>query len=149
MQDIDHKKGAWRHDAVAKVTGRARFTDDLKVSGMLQYADHVHARLVAVEVDEARRTPGVVRVVTASDAPGSSSFGQIRKDYQILASDRIGYCGEVVALVVGRTRAAAIAGAERVSIHAEELPCVLYPEAAMSPTAPLVHEDHGSNIVNH
>ena len=46
------RRPAWRNDAVAKVTGRARYAADLKFHGLLHavpvYTDHVHARLRAV-----------------------------------------------------------------------------------------------------
>ncbi|HOT00630.1 MAG TPA: hypothetical protein PLY66_06460, partial [Acidobacteriota bacterium] len=53
---------AWRNDAVAKVTGRARYADDLKFHGLLHavpvYTDHVHARLRGVDTDAAAAAPG-------------------------------------------------------------------------------------------
>ena len=115
-------KGAWRNDAVAKVTGRARYTDDVKHHGMLHavpvYTDHVHARIREIHIDEARNIPGVVRVITAKDVPGTTVFGQIQKDFPILASDKICSHGDVVAVAVatGRTIACEAAEAVRVDV---------------------------------
>lgn len=144
---------AWRNDGIAKVTGRARYTDDLKFVGMLHavpvYSDHVHARIVAIDVDEARRARGVRCVLTAKDAPGSCRHGQIMHDYRMLADDKIRYHGDVVAVVVAETRAQAIWAAEKVHVTADELPPIFDPREAMKDGAILVHEEHGSNIVNH
>lgn len=144
----DLKAKAWRNDAAAKVTGRAHYAGDLKFAGLLHavpvYSDFVHARLRAVDTTQAAAAPGVVRVLTAKDAPGSCRFGQILKDYRIFADDRIRYHGDVVALVVAETRAQAIAAAALVRVDADELPALLDPEAAMAPDAPLIHAEHGS-----
>lgn len=143
---------AWRNDAHAKVTGRARFTDDLKFPRLLHaapvYADHVHAILHRVLTEEAARAPGVVRVITARDVPGTNRFGQIMHDYRIFADDRIRFHGEVVALVVAETRDLAIRAAALVRVEATPLPAVLDPEEALRPGAVLVHEHLGTNVVN-
>jgi len=142
----------WRNDAYAKVTGRAKFTDDLKFANMLHaapaYSDFVHARILSIDPAAAEQVPGVVRVLTAKDVPGLNRFGQIIRDFRILADDKIRYHGDVVALVIAETREIAIQAAQLVKVKAEALPAVLDPEAAMLPDAPLVHESHGSNIVN-
>ena len=147
------KTKAWRNDAVAKVTGRARYADDLKFPGMLHaapvYTPHVHAKINRIDTTAAEAMAGVVRVITAKDVPGSCRFGQIMKDYRILADDKIRYNGDVVAVVVAETRATAIAAAARIEVEAQELPAILDPATAMERGAPLIHEEHGSNIVNH
>ncbi|MBM4386574.1 MAG: xanthine dehydrogenase family protein [Deltaproteobacteria bacterium] len=146
-------KGAWRNDALLKVTGRAKYTDDLKAHNMLHavpvYADFVHAKITAIETKEAERYPGVARVLTAKDIPGKKRFGQIRKDYPILSEDRIRYNGEVAAVVVAETRAAAVEAAKLVRVRAEELQALLDPEEAMRDGAVLIHEDCPSNIAAH
>lgn len=150
---MSEKRKAWRNDAAAKVTGRARYTDDLKFHGMLHavpvYTDFVHARLVRVETAAAAARPGVARVITARDVPGSVTFGQILRDYHMLADDKVRFNGDVVAVVVAEAREQAIAAAPFVTVEAEELPALLDPDEAMKPGAPLVHQGHGSNIVNH
>jgi CO/xanthine dehydrogenase Mo-binding subunit len=150
MEEMKDK--AWRNDAAAKVTGRTRFTDDLKLPGLLHavpvYSDFVHARLLAVDTAAAAKSRGVVRVITAKDVPGVNRCGQILKDLPVLADDKIRYNGDVVALVVAETRAQAIAAARRVRVRAEPLPEILDPDAALAPNAPLVHEAHGTNLIH-
>ena len=146
------KSQAWRNDAIAKVTGRTKYADDLKFVAMLHaapvYADHVHARLIAVHTEKAERAEGVVRVLTARDVPGVNRHGQIIRDFRVFADDKIRYHGDVVALVVARSRDEAIRAADLVQVEAEPLPAVLDPDYALSDGAPLIHEDHGTNIIN-
>lgn len=143
---------AWRNDAYAKVTGQTKYTDDLKFARLLHaapvYSDYVHARLLGVETEDALKCPGVVAVLTAKDVPGVNRFGQIIRDFRIFADDKIRYHGDVVALVVAETRETAIRAAGLVGVEAEALPAVLDPEEALKPGAPLVHETHGSNLIN-
>ena len=143
---------AWRNDAEAKVTGRTRYTDDLKMPGLLHavpvYSDHVHARLIGIDSRVAEKLPGVVRVITVRDVPGQNGAGQILKDLRILADDKIRYHGDVAAVVVAETRARAVAAARRVRVLAEPLPEVLDPDEALAPGAPLVHEEHGTNLIH-
>jgi CO/xanthine dehydrogenase Mo-binding subunit len=150
---MNEQTKAWRNDAEAKVTGRAKYTDDLKFQGLLHavpvYSDFVHARIINVDTTAAQQLAGVVRVITARDVPGSITFGQIIRDYHMLADDKIRYHGDVVAVIVAETRQQAIAAIPFVTVEAEELTPLLDPEEAMRPDAPLVHEGHGSNIVNH
>jgi CO/xanthine dehydrogenase Mo-binding subunit len=150
MADIDRR--AWRNDAVGKVTGQTKYTDDLKFVNMLHaapvYADFVHARLIAVHTDAAEGAAGVVRVLTARDVPGSNRVGQIVADFRVFADDKIRYHGDVVALVVARTRDEAIRAVGLVRVDAEPLPAVLDPDDALHDGSPLVHEAHGTNVVN-
>ena len=143
MPELDKK--SWRNDAYAKVTGRAKFTDDLKFANVLHaapaYSDFVHARIVSIDTSAAEKLAGVVRVLTAKDVPGVNRFGQIIHDFRIFADDKIRYHGDVVAIVVAETREIAIRAAQLVKVNAEPLPAVLDPEAAMLPGAPLVHEN--------
>jgi CO/xanthine dehydrogenase Mo-binding subunit len=146
------KDKAWRNDAAAKVTGRARFTDDIKLPGMLHavpvYSDFVHARLIEVDSAAAAKSRGVVRIITARDVPGVNRCGQILKDLHVLADDKIRYNGDVVAIVVAETRAQAVAAARQIHVLAAPWPEVLDPEQALLPGAPLVHEGHGSNLIH-
>ncbi len=140
----------WRNDAVSKVTGRSRFTDDIKVANLLHavpaYSDFVHARILRVDTAEAEKLPGVVRILTARDVAGANRVGQIRKDFRIFADDKIRYHGDVVALVVAESAEIAEKGARLVRVEATALPAVLDPEEAFT-DATLIHEDHGTNVI--
>jgi CO/xanthine dehydrogenase Mo-binding subunit len=146
------KRSAWRNDAHEKVTGATKYTDDIKIPNALHavpvYTDYVHARIVRIDTERAEQHPGVVRVLTAKDVPGSNHVGQIIRDFRIFADDKIRYNGDVVALVVAESRDIAIKASELIRVEAEALPLLLDPEEALKPGAILVHETHGSNVVN-
>jgi CO/xanthine dehydrogenase Mo-binding subunit len=148
-----HKPEVWRNDAIAKVTGKAKYTDDLKTHNLLHavpvYTDHVHAKINNIYIEQANNAADVVGVITANDIRGSNRVGQIYKDYRILADDKIRFNGDVIAIVVAKNRDAAIKAAKLVTLDVEELPPILDPLSAMDESSGLVHKEHGSNIINY
>ena len=142
----------FRNDAFIKVTGRAKYADDLKFHNMLHavpvYTDYVHAKIINIDTTLAEKAKGVVRVITHKDVPGNNKFGQIIKDYHIFADDKIRYNGDVIALIVAESREAAIEAQQLVRVEAEVLPVILNPEEALKGDAILIHEERGNNIVN-
>jgi len=135
-----------RVDGPAKVTGRARFTVDLSVPGMAHgvavRSDHAHARIVAIDAEEAQEMPGVLAVVTAaSAAPIDVRFGHVARDHPALADGRVLYLGEPVALVVAQTRRQAFKAARAVRVSYEALPAVMDAQEALASDAPLLHPD--------
>src|SRR5213083_1451788 len=64
-----------------------------------------------------------------------------------LATDRVRYVGEPVAVVAAETRAQAEDGAERVVARYDPLPAVLSPDAALAPDAPLIHDELADNLI--
>jgi CO/xanthine dehydrogenase Mo-binding subunit len=150
-QSITSGRKPFRNDGYAKVTGRAAYADDHSVTGMLHmvpvYADYAAAGNLKVDGSAALTVPGCIRVLTADDVPGSSVFGQIEKDYPILAGERIRSWGDVCALVAAETRSAALEAAAKVVIEAEPVRSVHTIEEALSESAPIVPSRGSSNIV--
>jgi CO/xanthine dehydrogenase Mo-binding subunit len=148
-------KKAWRNDAYSKVTGRAQFTDDMKLQGMLHcvpvYSQkYIHCKIKGLTgLEEAAAIKGVVRVITHKDITGKANFGQIVQDYFMLAVDRIRCEGDVIALVVAESREQAIEAATLIEVIGEELPLLLDPQQAMADEKNLIHPGKGSNIINH
>lgn len=135
-----------RTDFAEKVTGAARYCVDLALDGMLHAqvvrSDRAHARIIAVHADEARSAPGVAAVVTSADLAGLfPRFGHIIPDHCILATGKVRYYGEPVALVVAETLFQAADAAELVTVDYEDLPAVMTAQQALAPDAPLVHEE--------
>lgn len=143
---------AFRNDAYIKVTGRAKYADDIKFHNMLYavpvYTDYIHARIISIDTGEAEKAPGIVKVITYKDVTGKNRFGQIIKDYRIFADDKIRYNGDVVALIVAESREAAIKAIPLVKVEAEILPTILDPEESLNSNSVLVHEERGNNVVN-
>ncbi|MCS7256387.1 MAG: xanthine dehydrogenase family protein molybdopterin-binding subunit [Thermomicrobium sp.] len=135
-------------DALERVTGRIRFSQDAAVPGMLHAAvvrsTQPHARIRRIDTSAAVAVPGVVAVVTAADLariPGIRPvYGPQIEDQPILAIDRVRYVGDMVALVAAETPRAAREAASRIVVEYEPLPAVFDPVEAMQPGAPLVHE---------
>jgi xanthine dehydrogenase molybdopterin-binding subunit B len=151
----ENKPKAWRNDAVEKVTGRAKFADDLVLPNMLHAVPvysrkYIHGTILGFQgMAEAQAVPGVVRVITAQDIPGKVYFGQIFQDYAMLALDKIRCEGDVIALVVAEDRDTALRAADLIELEVEELPTLFDSEEALKETNNLIHPSKGSNLINH
>lgn len=140
-----------RVEGPAKVTGRAIYPADITFPGMLygkaRRIPIASARLKRVEVEAARKIPGVVAVLTAKDVPGHNGHGVLIPHMPVLVGERIRSVNDVVAVVAAESEEAAIEASEAIEIEYEPLPAVFDPLEAMKPGAPLVHE--GGNILYH
>ncbi len=130
-----------RSDSVPKVTGEARYVEDMVMPGMLHGAvlrsPHHHARVISLNTEPATRVPGVVAVLTADDIPGENGLGDYSQDEPVLApvGATVRMVGAPVALVVAETAASAQAGLAAVEVGYEILPHVFEPEEALRPGA--------------
>jgi CO/xanthine dehydrogenase Mo-binding subunit len=136
-----------RIDGWEKVTGAARFADDLEFGPGLLHAcivesPHAHARILSIDTRAAEKLPGVVRVVTAKDFP--YRFGLYMQDRHIFAQDRVRFVGEQVAAVIACDPRTAARAAALVRVEYELLPIVLDPVEAIQPDAALLHPDLGA-----
>ena len=125
---------ARRSDAVPKATGEFEFSSDLHAAGMLWArtvrSPHAHARIVSLDVSDALAMPGVHAVLTHEDVPGRKTYGLEFPDQPVLASDRVRYHGEAVALVAANEPEQARRAAAAVRVEYEPLPVVTDPETA-------------------
>jgi CO/xanthine dehydrogenase Mo-binding subunit len=143
-----------RSDALGHVTGTTQFYADRTIPGLLHLAmarsPHDHARIRNVDLSEAMKVQGVVRVVTHADVP-HNIYTILRliqvepNDEPVLALDKVRYKGEPIVAVLAESAAAAREGAARVKIDYQVLPAVFDVEEALLPGAPLVNEYHGQN----
>lgn len=131
-----------RKEAWAKVTGKAVYTDDLPVTGLLcarlLTSIHAHARIARIDTTAALNAPGVKAVLTGADCP--ELFGPLLQDRPALAQNVVRYAGEPVALVVARSDWEAEAAAQLIKVEYVPLPIVLTPSEAVKDNAPLVHD---------
>ncbi|NTU79215.1 MAG: xanthine dehydrogenase family protein [Chloroflexales bacterium] len=141
-----------RHDALDKVTGAARYPGDLVRPGMLHlkviFAGRPHARIKAIDAAAALAVPGAVAVLTAADVP-HNAYGLVTADQPVLCGEVVRFVGDRVALVAAESREAAEAAARLVHVDYEDLPALTDHLGALSPGAPLVHAELGSNLVYH
>ncbi len=135
--------------------GRGTYVENLDLPGALfatfVRSDRASALIRSVEVDRARRCPGVVDVVTAADLalapfPPMLALSNQAMVRHWLAADRVRFAGEAVAVVLSETRPAGADAAASVTVDYEPLPVVVDPEAAAAPGAPLLFPEAGTNV---
>ncbi|HEX3442387.1 MAG TPA: 2Fe-2S iron-sulfur cluster-binding protein, partial [Pseudolabrys sp.] len=131
------------------VTGKARFTLDVAVDGLLHMkllrSPHPHARIRSIDKTAALTVPGVQAVLTHEDAP-MTHYSSARHENRASDPDDtrvldnvVRFIGQRVAAVVADTEAAAEEGCRRLVVDYDLLPAVFDPEEAMRAGAPVVH----------
>lgn len=144
---------ACREGDLRRAAGTHPFVDDVRVPGMLfgavVLAGVARGRLHSLDPAPALAVHGVERVVTAAHVPGRRLSGMIHEDWPIYvaAGEQTRYVGDVLALVVATTRAAARAGATALEPEIEPLPPLTHPDQALAPDAPALHPD--GNLLSH
>ena len=142
------------------VTGTGSFVDDLPQTGLaymsIVRSPEPHARIVSIETSRAREADGVVAIFTGKDIradfqapmPVTPTFVPDKKapDQYPIATDKVRYVGEPVAIVLATSKAAAEDAAERVEVRYQPLPPVTDIEKAIETGASLIHEDLGTNL---
>jgi aerobic carbon-monoxide dehydrogenase large subunit len=140
------------------ITGQGRYTDDLKVPGMLHLAilrsPHAHAVINRVDLTAARAAPGVRLVLSGADLAGKIGSivpnwimpGTKVPDRPVVAIDRVRFVGECVALVVAETQAMAHDAVGLIEVDYETLPAVVDEDAAIRDGAPQLHDNVPNNI---
>ena len=152
------------------LVGGGRYSDDVNLPGQA-YAcfvrsPHASARVERIDTAAARATPGVIAVLTGGDAaadgmkplthspmPGNPHEEMIRggdvafiPPHPPMPADVVRFAGEVVAMVVADTPAAARDGAERVGVDWAALPAVTTSLAAAASDAPVLYDSAASNL---
>jgi xanthine dehydrogenase molybdenum-binding subunit len=136
-------------DAMDKVTGRSQYIQDLKRPGMLYgkilYSEHPHAVIKNIDTTRAEKVPGVKAVLVGEDIP-DIRMG-FYKDNPPLKKGKVRSYRDEVAAVAAVDPEAAEEAVKRIKVEYDPLPGIFNPVAAMEPDAPLVHENHKTNIL--
>ena len=141
-------------DGIAKVTGRATYTFDVVLPGMLYgkilRSPHPHAKIKSIDYSKAMALPGVKAVATGKDTIGAKQ-GIWRRykdlcDEQLLTVDKVRYIGEPVAAVAAVTEEIAEKALELIDVDYEVLPATYEPLDAIKKDAPEIHEGFERNI---
>ncbi len=140
------------------VTGRARWTDNLALPGMLHLAmvrsPVAHGKITSVDVEAAKASPGVVAVVTGADIADEQGSlpcawpiteDQKAPPHPAIAVDTVNFAGEIVACIAARSAAEARDAVELVDVEYDDLP-VVTDMAAAAEGGPLTHPDLGTNV---
>ncbi|RDY26412.1 selenium-dependent xanthine dehydrogenase [Romboutsia weinsteinii] len=135
-----------RVDAVAKTLGTAEYVDDIRIEGMT-YGSAVRTKypralIKKIDIEEAKKYPGVITVLTAKDIPGSIKVGHLKKDWDTLIPEGeiTRYLGDAIVLVAAETKEALEEAKKLVKIDYEELTPMTCPEDALKEDAPKIHE---------
>ena len=150
-----------RMEDPALLTGRAVFTDDIHLPGMLEAAfvrsTHAHARIRSVDTSAAESMPGVFRVVTTADLP--TDLRTVRVPFQVpnpaitqpfqqrlLEDEEVCFVGEPIAMVLADTRYRAEDAAAAVAVDYEVLPAASDCRDALADDTKPCHADSGNNL---
>ena len=151
-------EGLTRKEDYRFLTGAGIYTDDLRVDrqahAVFVRSPHAHARIVGIDVGQARKAPGVIGVFTGKDTAASrvgsvpcgwlitDVNGQPMKEppHPPLAQGKVRYVGDQVAVVIAETLAQARDAAELVEVAYEPLPAVVDATHARAPGAPVIHD---------
>ncbi|MDP6560063.1 MAG: xanthine dehydrogenase family protein molybdopterin-binding subunit, partial [Candidatus Binatia bacterium] len=139
------------------LTGKGQFLDDMKLPGMYHAAvlrsPYPHANIKSIDTSEALKMPGVRGVLTGEDVGRMSGpFPQAVEqplEYYCIAVGRARYVGEGVAVVVAEDRYLAEDALQAIRVEYEELPPVVDVEKAAAKDGPVLHDNLGTNIINH
>lgn len=156
-------KSVKRVDAFEKVTGRAKYTDDLcgrnAYVAKVMHSTIAHGYVKSIDTSEAEKIPGVVKIVTCFDVPEYYyptaghpwSTEEAHQDVadRLLLVKHVRYYGDDIAAVVAENDVAAAQAVRALKVEYEELPFVLDVRKAMEDGAPQLHENYPNNILAH
>jgi carbon-monoxide dehydrogenase large subunit len=162
-----------RKEDLRLLTGQGCFSDDVDLPGqayaVMLRSPHAHARIASIDVAPALAVPGVVAVLTGRDLLADRVKPIPHKQWSYhpaeiplqnkdgaavfaaahfpMPADKARFVGEVVAMVIANTVAAAKDGAERVAVDYQPLPAVTQAVAAAGPDAPRLWDEATSNVL--
>jgi carbon-monoxide dehydrogenase large subunit len=138
------------------ISGLATYVDDVRLPGMLSAvilrSPHAHARINSINIDAARKVPGVVCVLAGAEV--NSKIGPLPcvapaehiPFHPTLAQGKVRYVGEPVAVAVATDPYKAQDALDLIEIDYDPLDAVVDPEKALEDGAPLLHEEFGNNL---
>jgi len=155
-------KSVQRLDAIAKVTGKALYSEDFFERGMLVgkvlRSPHAHARVTRIDVSKAKALPGVEAVILPKDLPSIKfataghpwSLDVAHQDVadRLILTEKARFVGDAIAAVVAVDLLTAERALHLIEVEYEVLPFVLTPEEAMKEGAPVLHEERPNNILS-
>jgi len=144
-------KSVPRIDVFDKLTGRAKFTGDLKfpnlLVGKLLTSPYAHARILSIDTSEAEKLPGVKAIITHQDVP-STKYGlsPARWDETIFCIDKVRFYGDKIAAVAAIDEETVQKALKLIKVEYEVLSAVFDPFEAMKDGAPQIFDEYPKNI---
>jgi 4-hydroxybenzoyl-CoA reductase subunit alpha len=137
-------------DGPEKVSGRAKYTADLVLPGMLAgrilRSPYSHAEILEVDIAEAAKLPGVKAIVTGADCDKCFGVLPVARTEHPLARERVRYRGEPIAAVAAIDDATAKEALRRIKLKVRELPAYHTAKEALAPDAVALHERRPHNL---
>jgi len=145
------------------ITGQGKYTDDIKIPGMVHAyvlrSPYAHAHVKNIDSAAAAKVPGVISIITGADIPEAIAGvpcgwqvnfknGDTMKEppHPLLVRKTVRHVGDGVALVVAESKAIAKDAADMIDVDYDILDAVADPKAAAQSGAPLVHPDAPGNL---
>lgn len=122
-------------DSTGHVTGKSLYLDDLPLRqdslfGVVAGSDITHGKILKVDVTEAEKHAGVVRILTYKDIPGANQIGGIVADEGLFAEDTVHFIGQPIALIVATSERSAREAREKIKIQYKKLRAITHPREA-------------------
>ncbi len=137
-------KARRRVDARAKVTGQARFADDLVLPRMLHCkllrSRLPHAKIKSVTTDKARAAAGVRLILTGYDTPVPYGILPVSHDEHPLCTDKVRFVGDPIAAVIADSEEEATAALDLIHVDLEPLTTISDAEEALRIPEPRIHD---------
>ena len=133
-----------KYEAEALALGDRGYVDDIRVDGLLHaalhFTSHTRADVIGINVEAARKAPGVQAIYTAADIPGELMVGIIYKDWPVMipVGGRTSYAGDVLAIIIADTRQNAREAATLIDVSYEVLKPFTDPDVALASKEPAV-----------
>ena len=151
-----------RIDAVAKVTGKAKYVDDFyerdMLTGKVLRSPYAHAKIINIDVSEAKEIEGVEAIITYKDLPNIKfstaghpwSLDPSHRDIEdrLILTDKARFVGDAIAAVVATNEIIAERAMKLIKVEYEVLPHIIRPEDALKEGAPIIHEERPTNILS-
>lgn len=124
-------------DAYTHLRGESIYLDDIPLQAGTLFAavfdsPIAHGKIKNLDLSEAEKTKGVVRIFTYKDIPGENQIGGIIADEEMLASSHVHFCGMPVALVIAETDEIARAAVKKIKVEIDPLPVITDPREAQA-----------------
>lgn len=136
-----------KYQGLETALGKRHFVNDMHLEGMfhaaLCFSDHPRAKVLSINLFEAEKLEGVIRIFTAKDIPGTLKTGLIFPDWPLMipCGETTNYIGDVIAAVVANTEEIARKASSLIEINYEIFEPVTDMHLAIKPEATKVHSD--------
>ena len=141
-----------KYEAEALALGDRGYVDDIRVDGLLHaalhFTSHTRADVIGINVEAARKAPGVQAIYTAADITGELMVGIIYKDWPVMipVGGRTSYAGDVLAIIIADTRQNAREAATLIDVSYEVLKPFTDPDVALASKEPAVWQTTSNTL---